>query len=280
MAPGPRRDYSSREFFSPPREESPEHHRPDRSGTPDTVVLDDDNTNLSIVPEHPDDVTVNGDAKSFVRSSEDLPEPVFERESLSESDRRPPVPVGVSRKTTATASIRSGSVVTRDAGSDSSSSRLPEFFSQATFQTALVSPTISHQLQKFAEARLAGESMEFLLRANQYSALLDAVNKSIAGMHKDFISNSAQRQINIDDATLAKTNLETRAAMSKALPMLESVFSTARTDVERLMYTDIYPNLRQASDEHQRRASAGNRSQQVRRVGRLLCTYRWVAMWD
>lgn len=124
-----------------------------------------------------------------------------------------------------------------------SASKMPEFFSQAVFQTVLHNPTISHQLLKFGQQRLCGENMEFLQRVNRYHALLHEVSKAVAEIHKEFISNNAQSQINLPEHLLVKANAEMKATLKSTLPMLESVFVPSQADIERLVYTDIYPRF-------------------------------------
>ncbi|KAK4897769.1 hypothetical protein LTR27_004541 [Elasticomyces elasticus] len=124
-----------------------------------------------------------------------------------------------------------------------SSTRMPEFFGQAVFQTVLHNPTIAHQLLKFGQSRLCGENMEFLARVNRYNALLEEVSKTIYEIHKDFISTSAPAQINIPEHLLTKVNSQMKASLTTTMPALEGVFVDAQADIERLVYTDIYPNF-------------------------------------
>lgn len=48
---------------------------------------------------------------------------------------------------------------------------IAEFFSQKTFQLVLHNPTTAHQLLRFSQDRLCGESMEFLKKVRQRCAL-------------------------------------------------------------------------------------------------------------
>ncbi|KAK5727903.1 hypothetical protein LTR17_012326 [Elasticomyces elasticus] len=124
-----------------------------------------------------------------------------------------------------------------------SSTRMPEFFGQAVFQTVLHNPTIAHQLLKFGQSRLCGENMEFLTRVNRYNALLEEVSKTIYEIHKDFISTSAPAQINIPEHLLTKVNSQMKTSLTTTMPALEGVFVDAQADIERLVYMDIYPNF-------------------------------------
>ena len=121
--------------------------------------------------------------------------------------------------------------------------KVPEFFSQAVFQTVLHIPTIAHQLLRFAQSRLCGENMDFLARVNRYHALMEEVAKAISEIHKDFISNSSATQLNLPESVLFKVNNEMRYALSSGLPMLENIFLHAQANIERLVYTDIYPKF-------------------------------------
>lgn len=128
-------------------------------------------------------------------------------------------------------------------GRPSNSSKMPEFFSHATFQIVLANPTIAHQLLKYGESRLCGENLAFLARVARYHALLAEVSKSIYEIHKDFISSNAPSQINIAEQLLLRTNKEMKASLTSTLPALETVFVDAQADIERLVYTDLYPNF-------------------------------------
>ncbi|KAK5120765.1 hypothetical protein LTR85_005831 [Meristemomyces frigidus] len=121
--------------------------------------------------------------------------------------------------------------------------RMPEFFGTATFQTVLQNPTIAHQLLKFAQSRLCGENLEFLARVTKYYALLGEVSKAIYEIHRDFISTSAQTQINLPEQVLVRTSNDMKASLGSTLPALESIFGDAQTDIENLVYTDIYPHF-------------------------------------
>ena len=138
-----------------------------------------------------------------------------------------------------------GGITTNSGGGSSGSgpTRMPEFFSHGVFQTVLHNPTISHQLLKFGQSRLCGENLEFLARVNRYHTLIEEVAKAVSEIHKDFISNSAPAQINLPESVLFKVNNEMRYALSSALPMMESIFTHAQADIEKLVYTDIYPKF-------------------------------------
>lgn len=120
---------------------------------------------------------------------------------------------------------------------------MPEFFSHTTFQIVLQNPTIAHQLLMFGQSRLCGENLEFLARVTKYNALLGEVSKSIYEIHKEFISTSAPSQINLPEHLLVKTNNEMKNSLKSTLPSLESIFADAQGDIERLVYTDVYPNF-------------------------------------
>ncbi|KAK3671295.1 hypothetical protein LTR78_008755 [Recurvomyces mirabilis] len=125
----------------------------------------------------------------------------------------------------------------------STGSRMPEFFGQTVFQTVLHNPTIAHQLLRFAQSRLCGENLEFLDRVTKYQSLLADVSKAVYEIHKDFIASSAPTQINVAESVLLQVNKEMKSALTSTIPAMEAIFSTAQTDIERLVYTDIYPNF-------------------------------------
>ena len=146
-------------------------------------------------------------------------------------------------------------------GAPSAPNKMPEFFSSHVFQTVLHNPTIAHQLLKFAQSRLCGENIEFLARANKYHALLEEVAKAISEIHKDYISNTAPAQVNLPESVLFKVNNEMRYALSSGLPMLENIFVHAQADIERLVYSDIYPKfVRHQMSVSAARALGGDRT--------------------
>ncbi|KAK5111473.1 hypothetical protein LTR62_004925 [Meristemomyces frigidus] len=122
-------------------------------------------------------------------------------------------------------------------------SRMPEFFGQTVFQTVLCNPTITHQLLLFAQSRLCGENLAFLDRVRRYQTLLTEVSTAVYDIHKDFIASSAPTQINVAESVLLQVNKEMKSALTSTIPALEAMFSAAQADVERLVYTDIYPNF-------------------------------------
>lgn len=122
-------------------------------------------------------------------------------------------------------------------------SRMPEFFSQTVFHSVLHNPTIAHQLLKFAQTRLCGENLEFLARVDKYYHLLDEVSKSIHGIHTEFLSQDAPSQINLEQRQLQKVQSQLKASLSSNLPALESIFVDAQSEIEKLVYHDIYPKF-------------------------------------
>lgn len=122
----------------------------------------------------------------------------------------------------------------------SSSKKMPEFFSQSTFQTVLNNPTISHQFLKFAQSRLCGENLEFLSKVSRYRGLLEEVSKSIYEMHKNFISPSSANQVNLPETEQRKVNSEMKSALATTIPSLEHIFLDASSHIEDLVYRDVY----------------------------------------
>ena len=152
---------------------------------------------------------------------------------------------GLSEKRAFIPATSPSSRVSQDVASSSSSStsKMPEFFSHAVFQIVLHNPTIAHQLLKFSQSRLCGENMEFLARVTKYHALVHEVSKAIVDIHKDFISPSAATQVNLPEPLLMTANKEMRTSLATTVPALENVFLNAQADIERLVYTDVYPKF-------------------------------------
>ncbi|KAK3703776.1 hypothetical protein LTR37_014222 [Vermiconidia calcicola] len=135
------------------------------------------------------------------------------------------------------------SMPSRNSGTSTTVSKMPEFFSRTVFQIVLHNPTIAHQLLDFAHTRLCGENMEFLARVNKYHAMLSDVSKAIGEIHNDYISNRASSQINLPEQVHQRVTGEMRTALASTLPNLENIFVSAQGDIERLVYTDIYPKF-------------------------------------
>lgn len=78
---------------------------------------------------------------------------------LNSSNRMEPRDEGKHSPGQLVATGPSNSFTTKDAA-------IAEFFSQKTFQLVLHNPTTAHQLHKFSQDRLCGESMAFLKKVN------------------------------------------------------------------------------------------------------------------
>ena len=130
--------------------------------------------------------------------------------------------------------------------------KMPDFFSPAIFRVVLRDPAIAHQLLKFSESRLCGESIWFLARVNKYYAKVHEVSTAMAEIHKDFLGQNASSQIHLSEHTYSTLSTEMRSALSLSLPKLESVFADAILDVENRVHLDVYPKFIQ----HQMSVSA------------------------
>ena len=121
--------------------------------------------------------------------------------------------------------------------------KMPEFFSMTVFQAALYNPTISHQLLKFGQSRLCGENMEFLARVHKYQALVNEVSRAVVEMHEEFISPTAPAQINVPEPVRVRTTQDAKVSLNSTVPQLENLFVHAQTDIENLVYSDVYPKF-------------------------------------
>lgn len=74
------------------------------------------------------------------------------------------------------ASYEASVTTQRTAMSNSSSSRIADFFSSEVFQVVLRNPTTAHQLQKFAQSRLCGENIDFLEKVRNSIAMFRYAN--------------------------------------------------------------------------------------------------------
>jgi len=183
----------------------------------------------------------------------------------SNPDRRTLSPSNVHLKSAFTPSLTTASTrsVSHDAQSSgaSSGSKMPEFFGHTIFQTALHNPTIAHQLFKFGESRLCGENMAFLARVSKYQLVLNEVAQAISEIHKEFLTNNAPSHINIAEQLQSRVNSDVKRSLTSTLPALESVFANTQDEIERLVYTDIYPKfVRQQLAISAAKALGGDRS--------------------
>lgn len=142
----------------------------------------------------------------------------------------------------------------------SDGAKMPEFFGQAIFQMVLCNPTIAHRLLKFSEACYCEENMEFLARVSRYHLLLDDVSRSISAIQKDFLTVAAPHQINLSEPLQARINPDIKGALASILPAVGSIFSDPQSEVERLVYTDVYPKfVRHQMSLSAAKALGGNR---------------------
>ena len=124
-----------------------------------------------------------------------------------------------------------------------SSTKLANFFGLEVFQIVLHNPTTSHQLSKFCQSRFCAENMEFLERIDRYNALLDELGTTMLEIHKNFFSVNAPAQLNLSTNVMTKMNKDLKSALSNALPKMESLFTSAQTNTENLVFSDIYPRF-------------------------------------
>lgn len=182
------------------------------------------------------------------------------------NDKRPMSPISESGTVQAATPKADSIHQSRSESRDSMEDKMPEFFSLSVFRAALYNPTISHHLFKFGQLRLCSENMDFLQRAHQFQNMVNELSKTVMEMHEEFISSSARSQINVADKVQAKTTQAVKAAMdstmSSPLVQLSNIFGYAQTEIENLVYSDVYPKF----VRHQMTLSAamalgGNRSQ-------------------
>lgn len=224
-----------------------------RADTPRTIVptrkQDDDEETYSLGDEYGMGIAQTTDDARHAT--------IYESESSEQSIDEPraatfplnipneAIPADIDRRRALSPSVASTSNFSQSAqsSSGSSNSRMPEFFGHTVFQTVLHNPTIAHQLLKFGQSRLCGENMDFLARVNRYHGLLNEVTKAIAEIHKEFLSTSAPSQVNLAESVLMSVKKESKTAIKSTLPLLESIFLNAQSDIERLVYTDVYPKF-------------------------------------
>ncbi|KAI7591636.1 hypothetical protein KC343_g18115 [Hortaea werneckii] len=125
----------------------------------------------------------------------------------------------------------------------SQGAKMPEFFGFTVFQTAMCNPTIAHQLLKFSEACLCGENIDFLARVSKYHLLVGEISKSITAIQKDFLTPASPHQVNLSEQLEARINFEIKQCLSNTIPAIGSIFSDAEDEIERLVYTDVYPRF-------------------------------------
>jgi phototropin len=142
-----------------------------------------------------------------------------------------------------TSTTRSHATDTPSALTNSSGSRLPDFFSNEVFQVVLHNPTTSHQLLKFARSRMCAENLEFLTAVDKYHTLLNDVASTLFSVHKSFLSSQAPSQINLPEGISTRLHRELKANLTSNLPKLESIFVDSQSEIEHLVANDIYPRF-------------------------------------
>ncbi|KAK8041689.1 hypothetical protein PG993_006212 [Apiospora rasikravindrae] len=121
--------------------------------------------------------------------------------------------------------------------------RMPEFFSEEAFQTVLYNPITAHELQKFSEQRLCGESVAFLAKVNQYQESLGGLGTQLAHIHKTFISDSSPSQVGAPRELLLQAHRDIKTTVTGTFAGMESLFSDLQKRVEQTVFTDIYPRF-------------------------------------
>ena len=139
-------------------------------------------------------------------------------------------------------------------------SNTPEFFGHTIFWVVLRDPAVAHQLLKFAESRLCGDSIQFLARVSKYHAQVHEISQAMSDIHKDFLGQNASSQIHLSEQTYSAVSADMRSALSLTLPKLEAVFADALFDVENRVRLDIYPQfIRHQMSVSAARALGGDR---------------------
>ncbi|KAK7952799.1 uncharacterized protein PG986_008527 [Apiospora aurea] len=122
--------------------------------------------------------------------------------------------------------------------------RMPEFFSEEAFQAVLYNPITAHELQKFSEQRLCGESVDFLAKVNQYQESLSGLGSQLAHIHKTFISDSSASQLGgVPRELLLQAHRDIKATVSGTFAGMEGLFGDLQKRVEQTVFTDIYPRF-------------------------------------
>ncbi|KAK7908843.1 hypothetical protein PG985_016146 [Apiospora marii] len=129
-------------------------------------------------------------------------------------------------------------------GSRQHSSRMPEFFSEEAFQTVLHNPITAHELQKFSEARLCGESVAFLAQVGRYQESLGSLSNQLAHIHKSFISDSSATQLQgVPRELLLAAHRDIKTTVAGTFTGMEMLFADLQRRVEQSVVTDIYPRF-------------------------------------
>lgn len=67
------------------------------------------------------------------------------------------------------------------------------------------------------------------------------MTKAVFDIHKNFISSRSPTQVNLPGNVLDQVNKNLKFLLAKTIPSMESVFSSAQNDVEKLVASDVYP---------------------------------------
>ena len=82
-----------------------------------------------------------------------------------------------------------------------------------------------------------------LQQVQRYDSLLNDLNKTMAEIHRSYISVQAPNQINLSQPTMKKLNMNLKKSVTSTMPIMESMFVEAQENVEQLVATDIYPRF-------------------------------------
>ena len=159
------------------------------------------------------------------------------------SSPNPPPPRASNRPYANDQEMGRGQRYTPASGDGGLANKMPEFFSYTVFQIVLQNPTIAHQLLRFAQSRLAGESLMFLERLSSYYTQLHTVSKTISEIHKEFLSPNADVELNVSESAVTSARSRVQKTLQDGLPKLEFLFADVKSEIEDLVFQDMYPKV-------------------------------------
>ncbi|KAI8293938.1 hypothetical protein K4K59_005407 [Colletotrichum sp. SAR11_240] len=77
----------------------------------------------------------------------------------------------------------------------------------------------------------------------QYHTTLNDLAGIMTSIHKDYLSESSSKQINVNGEMRKQVHVEMKSLMTKTLPSMESLFSDLQESVEQDVFLDIYPRF-------------------------------------
>ncbi|KAH8597159.1 hypothetical protein B0O99DRAFT_685075 [Bisporella sp. PMI_857] len=132
---------------------------------------------------------------------------------------------------------------TLNGSTGSMGSSITDFFITEVFWFITHNPIMAYRFLRYCQSRNFGEATEFLQKVNSYNRLLDDVTQPLSNLHTSYTSSGAPQQIDMSSQLTHRVSADIRNATQSIIPGLGSIFAMAQEDVERTLFSDIYPRF-------------------------------------